>query len=144
MGAPFRSGAVPAPSVPAALMASRHRYIKAEQRFAVLVAKVAAGHTRLSTERPSLFEIREVLEERQAARRAVDEAYYAALRTDDFWENGRRQGAPTPLDEDDIATALMERWELNYAAAIEAAEPAGEPTFRDDVRATLVAGAGYR
>jgi hypothetical protein len=143
MGAPFRSGAAPAPSVPAALMASRHRYIKAEQRFAALVAKVAAGHTRLSNERPSLFEIREVLEERNAARRGVDEAYYAALRTDDFWETGRQQGQPTPLDEDDIATALIERWEMNYAAAIEAAEPTGEPTRHDDARATYRAGAGY-
>ncbi|AWN47188.1 hypothetical protein DK419_13390 [Methylobacterium terrae] len=61
-----------------------------------------------------------------------------------MWEASRRPGLPTPLDEDDLATAAHERLELNYAAAIEAAEPPGEPTFRDDVRATYVAGAGYR
>lgn len=142
-GDPFLSGAAETPSVPAAQMAARHRAFAAEQRFAALVAKVAAGHTRLSTERPSLFEIREVLEERQAARRSLDDVHYAALRTDEFWENGKRQGQPTPLDEDDMASAIMERLELNYAAAIEAAEPPGAPTYADDVRATYRASAGY-
>lgn len=136
-------GASAARAVIAAQAAACHRAAMAEQRFAALVAKIAAGHTRLTTERPSLSEIREVLEERNAARRALDEVHYAALGATDIWQAVRRLGGPTPLDEDDIADALLKRWELNHAAAIEAAEPPGEPTFRDDVRATYRAGAGF-
>ncbi|WP_099952819.1 HNH endonuclease [Methylobacterium currus] len=97
------SGATEAPSIPAAQMASRHRATKAEQRAAALIAKVAAGHTRLSNERPSLFEIREVLQELWAARRAVDEVHFAALGVADFWEDpasdhpaGRRDDRAVP------------------------------------------------
>ncbi len=140
----LRPGAASAPKVAAAQMAARHRVTKAERRAAILIGLVAAGHTRLSTERPSLFEIRETMQELWAARRAVDEIHFAALGAADIWEAEQRTGGPTPLDEDDLADAIFKRWELNYAAAIEAAEPAGETTFRDDVRATYVAGAGYR
>lgn len=137
------SGAAEAHTPRAQQMMARNRVATAERRIGELVAKLHAGHTRLATDTPALFEIREALKQRRDALEALDELYFEQLGAPDFWENGKRQGRPTPLDEDDLATALMERLELNYAAAIEAAEPPGEPAYADGVRADYRAGPGY-
>ncbi|WP_123834230.1 hypothetical protein [Methylobacterium currus] len=139
----LRPGASAAPKVAAAQMAARHRAQAAERRAAIMIARIAAGHTRLDADRPTLVQVHETLQELWAARRAVDEIHFAALGAADIWEAERRTGGPTPLDEDDLADAIIKRLELNCAAAIEASEPIGQPTFHDDVRATYRAAAGY-
>lgn len=143
MGAPFRSSAIEAHTPRARQMMARNRVAAAERRIGELVAKLHAGHTRLSADGPALFEIRDALKQRRDALEALDSLYFEQLGAADIWEAEQRPGGPTPLDEDDLADAIFKRLELNYAAAIEADERPGELTFHDDARATYRAGAGY-
>lgn len=146
MSAPFRSGAaVPACAARRSLALARIALATAEQNLDDAVLRLRAGHIRLAPGRRDEDLLRDLTTAVFAKRMALDEARFAALGIDaDAWEDAGRRGEPTPNDEDDLGSALHDVSEANWERVVRADEVPGEPTFRDDVRATLVAGAGYR
>jgi hypothetical protein len=144
MGAPFRSGAaVPACAARRSLALARIALTNAERHLDSLVLQLRRGHIQLAPGRRDDLVLREANAAVFKARQALDEARYRALGADALWDAAGCHGLPTSNDEDDLGTALHLASEANWAAALDGAEPPGEPTFRDDVRATYRAGAGY-